>query len=176
MLNYITGIGAVVSLLLGVLTLFLDHRRRKRQATLEVYIQAGEYRQEVFNEQREVKHGNRTQDGALTAQEAMDIAYESSSGHDAVRNYLSYWEHVAVGVKRRVYDRKVLKDLSRRVICRGYERYALYICFIRLKNEHPEAYKAFENLAVGYGSARVSCSQYKQQFEARRTATGMDRE
>lgn len=140
----------VLTLILGVVTLALDHVRRRRQATLEAYIQAGDYRRKLDEAQRSARSGHDEEPLALA--EALALANPQDPHHADVRDYLNFWEHIAVGTKLGVFSHKVLRRISRRHVVKVYERYAPYIYFLRWGEEHPSAYEALERLATRFGA------------------------
>lgn len=159
---------AAATLLLGVVTLRRGNTRQKRQATLDVYIQAGEYRRQLNhaleddeNVDLRSPHGSTT-GPPLSLPQAYDLAEGESRARGAVREYLDYWEHVAVGVRRGVFDRRTLHELSATRVRKTYERFASYIYFLRWNLDHPTAYIDFERLARRFGAAKPAVAQYRQ--------------
>jgi hypothetical protein len=150
-LEMLAGAVGLLTLMLGVLTLVLDHRRRRRQATLEAYLQAGEYRRKLADATAKgVEHS----DGAsLSIEESYEPSTEHSSRRDDLKQFLNFWEHLAVGVRVGVFDRKVLKKISGRHVSKLYERYGAYIYFARKAAGYPEYYRTLEELAESFGAS-----------------------
>jgi hypothetical protein len=160
-IEFVAGAVGLLTLMLGVLTLVLDHRRRRRQATLEAYLQAGEYRRTLADAAKNAQRsdgsggsgGSGGSDGdTLSLDEAYRLSAEHSPRRDDLKQYLNFWEHLAVGVHFGVFDRKVLKKISGRHLRNLYESYGAYIYFARRRAEYPEFYESLEKLAVQFGA------------------------
>jgi Domain of unknown function (DUF4760) len=158
---------AALTLVLGVVTLYLDHRRRRRQATLDAYIQAGGYRRALTEKQRQARKGGdkHSDEAPLGLEEAIEVSDRSSAQHDAIRDYLNFWENIAIGARFHVFDKKVLRTMSRHVLCGVYSRYAPYIYLVRWGENQPTAYEALEGLALEFGANRAPIDQYRRVFQ-----------
>jgi hypothetical protein len=153
--NLIASILSTLTLAVGVITLWKDHQRRRRQATLDAYIQAGQYRHELATAVKEQLSNEEMidiLDGPGSLDEALMLAVGESPQRWAIREYLNYWEHIAVGTKRGVYDRTTLRLLSRGRIIKTFEGYAPYIYMIRQQIDQQDVYSELEKLATGFGA------------------------
>ncbi|SEG47121.1 protein of unknown function [Oceanospirillum linum] len=83
------------------------------------------------------------------AQFAYDLSNDQTKRDQAASiNYvLNYYEYVAVGVKRGIYDEAILKDSSYSTLVHMYEFCQPYIENVRRQNQRPTTWCEFEALA-----------------------------
>jgi hypothetical protein len=142
-----------IALATAVVTLGADHWRRRRQATLDAYIDTVGRRMDLYRAEKAVIAGELDADGNLTREASYALAKDhEAEGRDEVRDYLASWEHLAAGVRFWVYENRVLKKLAQRRIATIYERHSAYIYFVRRIDETPNAYEHLEHLALKYGA------------------------
>ena len=158
----------ILTLVSGVVTLWLDHQRRRRQATLDAYLQAGEYRGKLEDAVHGEKVPRPVSEEPLTLEEAYALSVHPSLRADHLREYLNFWEQIAVGVRMRVFDRRTLKKLSRTHLRKLYERYAAYVYFVRRRTGE-NYYPSLERLAKKYG-ADVRPAEYERFWAAQAEA------
>ena len=130
----------VVGVIVAVISFRADHKRRKRQATLEVF-------DPISEEMVELRHAIRDVFGN-------EIIYPSDTRYKQDRElqrkitrYLGLYERLSVGINLDVLDIDVFMRISGKSTLKWYNRLEPIIMRRRTKWSNPNAYKDFEILS-----------------------------
>lgn len=128
----------LAGVVVAVITLLADHKRRKRQATLELYNPISEETHELRNKIKDI-----------FANEIInpdDQRYKSGKElQRTINRFLSLYERLSVGINFNVLDMKVFMRIAGKTTIDWYDRLKPVIEKRRLKG-HLSAYKDFEIL------------------------------
>jgi hypothetical protein len=139
----ISSILAGVGLLAVLVTLYADHDRRKKQATIEYSNAIRDLwrTRRLSIENISGKHVDR--DEVISDEDAKKLHEDATASND-VRELLARLEHLALGANTRVFDRTLLFRMSGTYFTRLYEYLHNYV---QLSRKHtPAAYVEFEDL------------------------------
>jgi hypothetical protein len=136
-LQVIQTVFIVVGVIIAVITLLADHKRRKRQSTLELYNPISEEKYELRNKIRDV-FKNKIID-------PNDLCYKNDKElQRTITRFLSLYERVSVGINCNVLDLKVFMRIAGKSTIDWYDRLTPVI--EKKRNGHTTAYKDFEIL------------------------------
>lgn len=128
---------AFMSFLIATISYFQDHRRRKKQATIEYYSTMSD---ELFEVE---KSFNRKLGGADVTPDLLESSPELMA--QATKLLISY-ERLGVGVNSGVYDFHLLNRMAGSHIILLYNLFSSYIDHIRVDNRRRTSYVEFETL------------------------------
>ena len=139
-MQLIQAVFIVVGVAIAVITLLADHKRRKRQATLELYQPISEETFVLRNKIRDV-FGN-------TEINPADQRYKGDNElKRAITRFLSLYERISVGINLNVLDLKVFMRIAGKSTINWYDRLKPIIEYRREKS-HSSAYSDFELLVT----------------------------
>lgn len=128
----------IIGVVIAVITLLADHKRRKRQATLELYNPISEETYELRNKIRDIFKNEVINPD--------DQRYKSNKElQRTIVRFLSLYERISVGINLNVLDLKVFMRIAGKSSIDWYDRLKPIIEKKRSKS-HPTAYKDFEIL------------------------------
>jgi len=135
----ITAFVAVITAIIAIYSLKVDHKRRKKQATFDFYHNIyKEFRQSLEN--IETKFPN---DQAINVESIEDNKHM----FDDICGYLSCMERFSVGIDEDVYDFKVfIRTVGASLTIWWFDKFKEFIPYIRKKYNCPFAYKNLEIL------------------------------
>ena len=136
-LTIIQTISIVLGVVIAIITLISDHKRRKRQATMDYYLQISEKTLPLRNDIRDVFKSEVIY--------PTDERYKPKEMQRTIRQLLSSYEHLAVGINHNVFDLEVFMRMSGKVYIDWYYRLEHVIESKRKAN--PSTYSDFEQLA-----------------------------
>jgi len=117
-----------------------DHERRKKQATIEFVNKIRESYRTINNELIK-KFGK----GPIGTKE-LDALYNDYELWHKLKNMLSLFEHLAVGINTGVFDLDILDRMAGGYFINIYNRYAYYISERRKALNNNTIYSEFEGL------------------------------
>jgi hypothetical protein len=129
----------VVGVIIAVITLLADHKRRKRQATLELYNPISEETYELRNRIRDIFKNEIIDPNDQRYKNDKDL-------QRTITRFMSLYERISVGINLNVLDLKVFMRIAGKTTIDWYDRLKLLIEHKRSKG-HSTAYKDFEILA-----------------------------
>ena len=127
----------VGGVIVALITLLADHKRRKRQATLEVFNPISEETYELRNKIRDIFKNEII--------DPEDSRYKSDKElQRSITRFLSLYERLSVGINLNVLDLKVFMRMAGKTSIDWYDR--LKPVIEKKRKGHSTAYKDFEIL------------------------------
>jgi hypothetical protein len=128
-----------------------SHERQKKQTTIE-YINTlrQEYRSLNFEIISSMGAGR-------VDKESYEKVCQNREMLGKVRNLLSLFEHLSVGVHADVFDFDIINRMSGRYLCSVFDRWEYYISKRQTRNEH--AYEAFQQLVDQIKTTRCTANR-----------------
>jgi hypothetical protein len=128
----------VIGVIVATVTLLADHKRRKRQATLELFNPISEETYELRNKIRDIFKNEIINPN--------DQRYKSDKElQRTLTRFMSLYERISVGINLNVLDLKVFMRIAGKTTIDWYDRLKPLIDYKRSKG-HSTAYKDFEIL------------------------------
>ena len=123
----ILGLFLIVAQLFVMLLSFrADHRRRKRQATVEYISRNSEYHDKLLRKLR-----SKLSHDALEKANPINPHMLDEDDQQIIRHYLGTLESLAIAIRRDVFDLEIIRLLRRNAIKQWFRIFKLYIDEIR---------------------------------------------
>ena len=169
--NYATEIAIVsniaISLGVGVALWQLfsykaDHKRKKKQATVEFY---NELRKEFMDSLDRIEK-RFPEDRVI---KICEIENDEKLSTD-IRNYLSCMERFSVGINEKIYDINMFSEMVRAsLVIEWHKKFKYIILYHRVKNKNPNVYKNFDKfvkrLEKIQGKQKSELDKMKEEYE-----------
>lgn len=162
LVSFCTMLVLAVSTTIGVLQLRAlrkqvrsQHEWNRREVGLQYTFERDPMLREVRNKLEDVFHLRDRKSGEISLDEILEIQKSYPNIITDLLIVLGRYEIMAVGIKHRVCDEEICKDMLRGAVIRYYRYFSQYIEDLRKKYENPHLYENFAYYARKWSMSEV---------------------